>query len=170
MNSLVDTARITLRNSFARAASFFAIWLILFGFEPPALLVGALAAIATTWASLALLPPAQRSPRPVALGRMLLRFFPQSVTAGIDVARRALDPRMPLRPGFVVYHSRLPPGPMQSAFCSMVSLLPGTLPSGSDGSGGLVIHCLDIGQPVVEQLAAEEALFVRALGGERGGG
>ena len=170
MNSPVDTARTALRNSFARAASFFGFWLILFGFDPTALWVGALAAIATTWASLCLLPPAQWSPRPAALARLLFRFFPQSVTAGIDVARRALDPRMPLRPGFVVYHSRLPPGPMQSAFCTMVSLLPGTLPSGSDDSGGLVIHCLDTGQPVVEQLAAEEALFVRALGGERGGG
>ncbi len=100
----------------------------------------------------------------------MFRFFPQSVAAGIDVARRALDPRMPLRPGFIVYHSRLPAGPAQSAFCTMMSLLPGTLPSGTDDDSGLVIHCLDIGQPVVEQLAAEEALFVRALGGERGGG
>jgi multicomponent Na+:H+ antiporter subunit E len=170
MNSLVDTARIALRNAFARAASFFGIWLILFGFDPTALVVGALAAVAGTWASLRLLPPGHWRLHPIALSRLLFRFFPQSVIAGIDVARRALDPRMPLRPGFVVYRSRLPSGPMQSAFCTMVSLLPGTLPSGSNDSGGLVIHCLDIGQPVVEQLAVEETLFVRALGGEHGGG
>lgn len=99
----------------------------------------------------------------------LVSLFPQSVAAGIDVAWRALDPRVPLRPGFIVYRSRLPSGPVRSAFCTMMSLLPGTLPSGSDDSGGLVIHCLDIEQPVVEQLAAEEALFVRALGGQRDG-
>jgi multicomponent Na+:H+ antiporter subunit E len=169
MNSPVDTVRIVLRNSLARAASFFGFWLILFGFSPGDLLVGALAAIAATWTSLHLLPPGHWSLHPVALTRLLLRFPLQSVAAGIDIARRALDPRMPLRPGFVVYQSRLPSGPTRSAFCTMMSLLPGTLPSGSDDSDGLVIHCLDIGQPVVEQLAAEEALFVRASGGERNG-
>ena len=170
MNSPVDTTRIGFRNSFARAASFFGFWLILFGPNPVDLLVGALAAIVATWTSLHLLPPRQWSLRPVALSRLLFRFFPQSVAAGIDVAWRALDPRMPLRPGFIVYQSRLPAGPARSAFCTMMSLLPGTLPSGTDDDSGLVIHCLDIGQPVVEQLAAEEALFVRALGGERDGG
>lgn len=170
MNSPVDTVRIVLGNSLARAASFFGFWLILFGFGAANLLVGALAAVASTWTSLHLLPPGQWSLRPVALIRLLLRFPLQSVAAGIDVARRALDPRMPLQPGFVIYRSRLPSGPAQSAFCTMISLLPGTLPSGSDDDSGLVIHCLDIGQPVAEQLAAEEALFVRALGGERAGG
>ncbi|MGA9010351.1 MAG: Na+/H+ antiporter subunit E [Xanthobacteraceae bacterium] len=175
MNSPVDMTRVGLRNSLARdalarAASFFGFWLILFGSNPADLLVGALAAIVATWTSLHLLPPRQWSLRPVALSRLLFRFFPQSIAAGIDVARLALDPRMPLRPGFVVYQSRLPAGPTRSAFCTMVSLLPGTLPSGSDDDSGLVIHCLDIGQSVVEQLAMEEALFVRAFGRERGGG
>jgi len=45
-----------------------------------------------------------------------------------------------------------------------MSLMPGTLPSGEDG-GGIAIHCLDVAQPVAEQLATEESLFVRALGG-----
>jgi multicomponent Na+:H+ antiporter subunit E len=46
----------------------------------------------------------------------------------------------------------------------VTSLLPGTLPCGTDESGGLIIHCLDASQPVAEQLAAEEALLVKALG------
>ena len=60
-------------------------------------------------------------------------------------------------------------GTAQSAFCTMTSLLPGTLPCGTDASGAVVIHCLDVTQPAVAQLAAEEASFVRALGGERDG-
>jgi multicomponent Na+:H+ antiporter subunit E len=99
-----------------------------------------------------------------------LRFLRQSIVAGIDVARRALDPRLPLRPGFVVHRTHLPPGPMRNAFCTMTSLLPGTLPCGSDGSHGLVIHRLDINQPVAEQLAREEALLMRALGWTHGNG
>jgi multicomponent Na+:H+ antiporter subunit E len=42
--------------------------------------------------------------------------------------------------------------------------LPGTLPSGTDDSGHLMIHCLDKSQPVADQLAAEEALLMKALG------
>ena len=49
----------------------------------------------------------------------------------------------------------------------MTSLLPGTLPCGSDASGGLAIHCLDVSQPVAAQLAAEEAVLLQALGGPR---
>jgi multicomponent Na+:H+ antiporter subunit E len=52
-------------------------------------------------------------------------------------------------------------------FTTLMSLLPGTVPTGSDEKGGLLIHCLDVVQPVVAQLAVEEALFVRAVGGNR---
>jgi multicomponent Na+:H+ antiporter subunit E len=52
-------------------------------------------------------------------------------------------------------------------FTTLMSLLPGTVPAGSDEKGGLLIHCLDVEQPVVAQLAVEEALFVRAVGWNR---
>jgi multicomponent Na+:H+ antiporter subunit E len=71
---------------------------------------------------------------------------------------------MPLRTGFVVYGSRLPPGPARAAFCTMMSLLPGTLPCGTDDSGNLIVHCLDTGQPIAEQAAADEALLAAAIG------
>ena len=100
----------------------------------------------------------------------MLRFLYQSVIAGADVARRALDPRLPLRTGFVVYPVGLPEGPARNAFASLMSLLPGTVPTGTDDSGGLLIHCLDVGQPVAAQLAEEEALFVRAIGWTDGNG
>jgi multicomponent Na+:H+ antiporter subunit E len=59
---------------------------------------------------------------------------------------------------------------MRNAFCTITSLLPGTLPSGTDESGGLIVHCLDETQPVTEQLAVEEALLARALGGTNDNG
>jgi len=55
-------------------------------------------------------------------------------------------------------------------FTALMSLLPGTVPVGSDQSGALVIHCLDIWQPVTAQLAAEEALLVQVMGGPAGNG
>jgi multicomponent Na+:H+ antiporter subunit E len=45
--------------------------------------------------------------------------------------------------------------------------VPGTVPAGAVESGALLVHCLDVSQPVVEQLAAEEALLVGALGLDR---
>jgi multicomponent Na+:H+ antiporter subunit E len=170
MSGTIDMSRTPLRDWLARTAGFLAFWLILSGFGPVTLLVGALAAVIATWTSLRLLPPGRWSFRPLALAKLVLRFLRQSIGAGIDVAWRALDPRLPVRSGFVVYETHLPPGPMRNAFCTMTSLLPGTLPSGSDESGRLVIHCLDITQPVAEQLAREEALLVRALGWTRHNG
>ena len=46
----------------------------------------------------------------------------------------------------------------------LVRLLPGTLPAGSDDDGALLIHCLDVEQPVADNLSAEEVLFSRMIG------
>ena len=100
------------------------------------------------------------------LAGFFLRFLRQSIVAGMDVAWRALHPGLPLRPGYVIYQSHLPPGLMQSAFCTETSLVPGTLPSGLDENGAVIVHCLDLDQPVVAQLAAEETLLARALGAQ----
>ena len=47
---------------------------------------------------------------------------------------------------------------------SFQSLLRGTLPTGTDENGALLVHCLDAGQPVAANLAEEETMFIRALG------
>jgi multicomponent Na+:H+ antiporter subunit E len=98
------------------------------------------------------------------LAKYALRFFRQSVIAGLDVAWRALDPRMPLQPGFITYRTQLPQGRTLYTFYTVSSLLPGTLPTGTDASGSTAIHCLDVTQPIARQLAEEEALFAEALG------
>ncbi len=108
--------------------------------------------------------------RPIKLAEFVLHFLRQSIAAGTDVAWRALDPRLPLQPGFVVYHAQLPPGTKRDTFCAIMSLLPGTLPCGPAEGNGLIIHCLDVTQPVVEQLAAEEALCMQTLGGAQRNG
>ncbi len=148
-----------------RLAAFLGLWLILAGADPADLPAGVIAIVAATWTSLHLLPPGSSHPSPAALARLALRFTRQSIVAGVDVARRALDPRLPLRPDFVIYPAHLPPGPALDAFCTLTSLAPGTLPAGPDASGAIVIHCVDVGQPVAAHLAADERLFTRALGG-----
>ncbi len=159
-----ETAHSIWRVAIARAAWFVALWFALSGphlADIPAAIIGVAAA---TWASLLLLPPGNARPSVIALLALALRFLTQSIIAGIDVARRALDPRMPLRPGLVTYEPGLPPGPTRSAFLTLMSLLPGSMPAWQDEAGRITIHCLDVGQPVAAQMAREEKLFVRALG------
>lgn len=152
------------RSAAVRAPVYFCLWLVLYGPDPVGLAVGVGATIAATCASLRLLPPGDTHPSFAKLAVLALRFFRDSILAGIDVAWRALDPRLPLRPGFVLCPMRSPPGPMRSAFCMIASLLPGTLPTGPDASGTMVIHCLDVGQSVVADTTADEAKFAEAIG------
>ena len=155
----------TVGSTISRAAGFFGFWLVLTGADAGDLAAGLVAAVAATWASLRLMPAQQWSLRPIKLAGYVLHFLRQSIVAGIDVAWRALDPRLRLRPGFVVYQAQLPPGTTREAFCAIMSLMPGTLPCGPAEGNGLTIHCLDVTQPVADQLAVEEALCMQTLGG-----
>ena len=146
-----------------RGAGFLLLWVVIIGAGTSDLAVGLVTAAAASWASLRLLPPGPGHVRPVALAELALGFLAQSVVAGADVARRALDPRLPLRPDFVRCPIRVAPGPARSAFRALSSLLPGTLPAGSDHGEELSMHCLDVGQSVPAQIAQAEARFLRVL-------
>jgi len=147
-----------------RLLVFLGLWFVLSGADLKAIPVGFGAAALATWTSLRLLPPGRYRLRLRLLAALPFRFVWESVVAGFDVARRALDPRLPLRPGFVTYHMRMPPSLARNLFCTLSSLLPGTLPTGLDETGMLVVHCLDVDQPVIEQMAAEETMLIRLLG------
>jgi multicomponent Na+:H+ antiporter subunit E len=147
-----------------RAALFFVFWLMIAGYQPADLPIGLAAAALATWTSLRLLPPSRVGLRPWFLASFVLHFLGQSARSGAQVAWLAFRPSLPISPGFVVYPTRLRSASMRSAFCALSSLLPGTLPTGSDEKGALIIHCLDVNQPVAADLAREEALFNRVLG------
>ena len=146
-----------------RALLFFGVWIVVDqSAKPFNLLVGVLACAAAAWVSVKLLPPASGRVRLGALLMLLPRFLWQSLVAGLDVARRAFAPRLDLQPGFIEYRTQLPPGSARSAFELIASLMPGSLASG-ETPGTIEFHCLDTRQPVVEQLAAEERAYARAL-------
>ncbi|QIO34824.1 Na+/H+ antiporter subunit E [Bradyrhizobium sp. 1(2017)] len=148
----------------SRAVWFLCLWLVLAGVDPVDLPAAAAAVIAATWTSLRLLAPGTQRRSPIAMAQLALRFFCESVVASVDVARRALDPRLPLHPGFVLYPTELPRGERRNVFATLTSLLPGTVPTG-DEEEQLIYHCLDVGQPIAAQLAAEEAALARVLDG-----
>jgi multicomponent Na+:H+ antiporter subunit E len=157
-------------TTLARFAGLLALWIVLIHSAQPAdLAVGVLTAAAATWASLRLLPPAAGRIKFVALAARLPRFLWQSVLAGIDVARRALAPGMPLSTGYLAYRTNLPRGQARNAFATITSLLPGTVPAEDDASG-ILYHCLDTTQPVAAQLATEEREYAKALEPGKGHG
>jgi multicomponent Na+:H+ antiporter subunit E len=154
------------RAKITRAAAALAAWVVLIGTDPVGLAVGAIAAIAATAASLRVLPPGALRIAPGPLAALLLRLPRRAIAAGVDIARRALDPRLPLRPGLVSLPLRIAPGPARDAFRALASLLPGTVAASIavDESCVLEVHCLDLDQPVAAMLAADEARLACALG------
>ena len=161
MSTFLGGARQQLgRAAIVRAALFISFWLMISGGKGLLLAVGLVAVTAATWTSLRLLP--QGLPmRPLATIRFAGRVMRQSIVAGLDIARRAFDPSMSLRSGFIAAPLRLPVGFARNAFCAISSLQPGSLPAGTDSNDALVVHCLDV--EWAADIAAEEALFVQAF-------
>ncbi len=158
------------RVGLARAPYFLALWFVLNpGLALADVFCGVVATVIATHMSLRLLPPSAGRIRVGALCVFAPHFLAQSVLAGIDVARRALDPQLPLQPGTVVYRTGFPAGTARNGFAIITSLLPGSLPV-DETDDGIVYHCLDITQPVAEALADEERRLSGALlSGERDG-
>lgn len=136
------------------------IWYVLTGPDPEALMPGLLAVALASWVSLRLLPPVAWV-RVWRLAVMLPIYLRRSVAGGVDVARRALDPRLPLSPGWVEVPCGLSGGG-RALLGGALSLMPGTLAAGMR-EGRLLVHALDRGQPVAREVAADEAAIARAL-------
>ena len=149
-----------------RALAFFVLWLAVAGRSD--VLVGVAVAAAAAWASMRLAPLSGGRLNGPAAFSFLVEFLRLSFTSGLDVARRALRDPPDLRPGVVEARLRLAPGFARDAFCAIASLLPGTLLTGFDPDDDRKtwLHSLDVGQPIAEDLSAEEASFMRMIGHE----
>jgi len=146
-----------------RGLLLFLLWIVLMPSAKPAdLAVGLIGAALATWASLRLLPPEAGHLRMLALIAFVPHFLWQSVLAGVDVARRALGPRVRLKPGFVDCPVAFPPGLARNEFVSITSLMPGSLPVGETDTS-VIFHCLDLDAPLAQQIADEEKRLRGAL-------
>lgn len=157
-----------IRTGLIRGLWFMSLWLVLLPSAKSAdLAIGLFAAFAASLASLHLLPPTAGRVHFGALLAFVPHFLWQSVIAGLDVARRAISPRLPLRPGFTLCRVGFLPGLARNEFAAITSLLPGTVPVGEE-ENAILYHCLDTTQPIVEQVADEERRLTGALvSGER---
>ncbi|MCG8485893.1 MAG: Na+/H+ antiporter subunit E, partial [Chromatiales bacterium] len=90
-------------------------------------------------------------------------FFYRSLLGGVDVAWRAVHPRMPINPRLVEYPIQLPPGLPQVFMANIVSLLPGTL-SAELSARLLRVHVLSSRGDVVPELEALERRIAGVFG------
>ncbi len=152
------------RTAVVRGALYFVLWIVLLpSAQPPDLVLGLAGAAAAAWVSVRLQPPEHNDVHFGRLLRQLPHFAWASVAAGLDVARRALSPRVAVNPGLVACPTRLAPGVARNTFATVASLMPGTVAAGEDGDR-LIVHALDVGLPCAEQMEAEERRFAPALG------
>lgn len=163
---------VVIRSAVSRWAGFLLFWLLLAAPDLGApvidnlvdLLVGVLAAAAATWTSLRLLPPTPGSMRSGALLRLAARVLRNSVVSGFSLLPRVFGPRLSIAPGDLSYPVRIVPGSARAVFGALTSVVPGTLSLGTDRDGTLVYHCLDVSQPVADDLAIDETLLIETLG------
>lgn len=142
---------IHLRSGGLRAALFALLWWILTDGAVDSWLIGVPAVLFATLISVLLLPAFSCSLTGIV--RFVPFFLWHSLHGGVDVARRALHPRLPISPALFGYRWRLPPGLPRVFMANTVSLLPGTLSAEFDEKH-LHVHVLD------ETAAFAEALKV----------
>ncbi len=152
------------RRLAAHALSFGAVWAILTGGQgwaigvPAVLLASAASSRAGDFAGGSI----------IGLLRFLPYFAWNSLQSGIDVARRALHPRLPIEPCLVRHAVGLEPPAARVFMANIVTLLPGTLSADLQGRV-LVVHVLDARGPTAERLAVLERRVADLFGLEHAG-
>ena len=145
-----------------RTVLFVLLWWILTEGATNSWLVGVPVVLLAVLASEVLLLPGVSWSLPGAV-RFVPFFLWHSLHGGVDVARRALHPRLPISPELYDYRWRLPPGLPRVFMANTVSLLPGTLSAELDEEH-LRVHVLDQTGAFASGLVVIEARVARLFG------
>ena len=160
------TPLLFLRALVGRTLIFALLWAALAGGrslqEWPLVVVSVAAAVV---ASFFMWPAQTWKWRPLGLFTFAPYFLWQSILGGVDVARRALSPGLPITPGVFEMELRLKREPARVFFAWTVSLLPGTASIGMD-ERRMRIHVLNTDATNESRLRRLEDA-VAALFGER---
>ena len=144
-----------------RTVLFALLWWILTQGAMNSWLVGAPVVVFAVLASGVLLPGVSWSLPGIA--RFVPFFLWRSLYGGVDVARRALHPRLPISPRLFDHRWRLPPGLPRVFMANTVSLLPGTL-SAELYEEHLRVHVLDETRAISRELQVLEKKVARVFG------
>lgn len=148
-----------------RLAGFALLWWVLSEGVKGDLLLALLFTLLATGSSLLLLPPGRFRLRPLGLVRFVPHFLWGSLLGGLDVARRALSPSLPVSPGLIDLPLRLRSEVARVVFSWTVSLMPGTAAVELTATT-LKLHLLDTTQPTEARLRRLEARVARLFQAE----
>lgn len=140
MNILSELADTRPRVWLLRIVLFSLVWWVLTDGATDSWPVGVPVILLATLVSVALMPALSWSLRGMLL--FVPYFLWHSIRGGVDVARRAMHPQLPISPALFDYRFRLPPGLPRVFMANIVSLLPGTLSVEID-TEVLRVHVLD---------------------------
>lgn len=130
-----------------RLTVFSIIWLLLTEWQLSALPVGSIFIIAASLLSFYLAPTQRTITQPFKISAKALSFLfyfaEQSLRGGWGIAKLALKPKLGISPGFFLYRTSLSNESQLFTFMQVLSLLPGTVSVGREGSD-LSIHVLDL--------------------------
>ena len=158
-----------IRRLIEGSALYALLWTLLTGGAPASWVVGGPAVLLAAGLGAGLAPQGGARMRWTGTVAFVPFFLGQSLRGGWDVARRALHPALPLRPGRMGYRCGLPRGPARTFFANVVSLLPGTLFL-EDRGEEVWLHVVDTESPVAGELADLEARVARLFGIQGEGG
>ena len=158
---IIDKQLISVSSLASRAAVFALIWWALADAAAASWWIGVPAVLLAVITSMALLPPVSFTW--YAFVKFVPVFLVRSLLGGVDVARRAFHPAMPIAPDLVDYPLRLPPGLARVFMVNIVNLLPGTLCT-EIGSHHLQIHVLDRHNNFTDELDAIERSIALMFG------
>lgn len=117
-------------------------------------MVGIPAGVIALYVSFLLLPP--NSFNGFALLKFIPFFIKHSLSGGIDVARRAFRPSLPLNPDMITFETTLSSGLPRFFMLCVINLLPGTLTTIYEANH-LQIHILDKQSNFMQELKTIES-------------
>ena len=158
-NPVGQTRRVSAARLIARAFAFAALWAILGGGEGWA--IGVPVIIVAVASTSSVLPAARWSVS--GLARFIPYFLWNSLRGGVDVAARAVHPRLPIDPAIVRYALRLDAMPARVLMANTVTLLPGTL-SARLHHDTLEVHVLNASADVTDMLGKLERRVADVFG------
>lgn len=157
----IPSATPTMTTLLSRVVLFAFLWFLLTGGSATSWWVGLPVILVAALSSSFLVPRASISVKGV-LG--FIPFFAwHSLRGGLDVARRALHPRMPISPRVFDYPLRIESGLPRVVMVNVINLLPGTLGVSLRGNR-LRIHALNFTPSVYAEVRKVEQGVARIFG------
>ena len=144
------------------------IWVLLSGFAPNEIAVGAAVALTLTIILVKYLHLPINFVSPVKVIQFIVIYIPlfiyQLILSNFDLAYRVLSPSLPIKPGFVRIPTSLTSDIGKLVLANSITLTPGTLSLDVDGQS-IYIHWVNVcGQNPVQNQQAVSGAFERVLG------